>query len=182
MKIYIIYLKSKSPFTEFMRNITEYVMKLWHVMKHSFAPNPDLEICPPLRRSQNCRWGRQTQPGKSVAINKEQRANSDPCLIIGTVPSEVDWNKGFRWCSFIKNIYRTFLQKYLRSHATTTDNGNGFRRGVAGGECGGCEDPGRQMTSWWHGGDHRWHAGIRCHAGRCAQTLRSPGSQASHLV
>ena len=37
-------------------------------MKHSFATNPDLEICPPLRRSQNCRWGRQTQPGKSVAI------------------------------------------------------------------------------------------------------------------
>ena len=49
-------------------------------MKHSFAPNPDLEICPPLRRSQNCRWGRQTQPGKSVAISKEQRANSDPSL------------------------------------------------------------------------------------------------------
>ena len=63
-----------------MKNITEYVMKLWHVMKHSFAPNPDLEICPPLRRSQNCRWGRQTQPGKSVAINKEQRAYSDPSL------------------------------------------------------------------------------------------------------
>ena len=80
VKINIIYLKSKSPFTEFMRNITEYVMKLWHVMKHSFAPNPDLEICPPLRRSQNCRWGRQTQPGKSVAINKEQRAYSVPCL------------------------------------------------------------------------------------------------------
>ena len=51
-------------------------------MKHSFAPNPDLEICPPLRRSQNCRWGRQTQPGKSVAINKEQRAYSDPSLYI----------------------------------------------------------------------------------------------------
>ena len=49
-------------------------------MKHSFAPNTDLEICPPLRRSQNCRWGRQTQPGKSVAISKEQRANSDPSL------------------------------------------------------------------------------------------------------
>ena len=28
VKINIIYLKSKSPFTEFMRNITEYVMKL----------------------------------------------------------------------------------------------------------------------------------------------------------
>ena len=65
-----------------MKNITEYVMKLWHVMKHSFAPNPDLEICPPLRRSQNCRWGRQTQPGKSVAINKEQRAYSDPSLFM----------------------------------------------------------------------------------------------------
>ena len=49
-------------------------------MKHCFAPNPDLEICPSLRRSQNCRWGRQTQPGKSIAINKEQRVCSDPCL------------------------------------------------------------------------------------------------------
>ena len=37
-------------------------------MKHSFAPNHDLEICPLLRRIQSCRWGRQTQPGKSVAI------------------------------------------------------------------------------------------------------------------
>ena len=49
-------------------------------MKHSFAPNTDLEICPQLRRSQNCRWGRQTQPGRSVAINKEQRAYPDPSL------------------------------------------------------------------------------------------------------
>ena len=55
-------------------------------MKHSFTPNPDLEICPPLRRSQNCRWGRQTQPGKSVAINKEQRAYSDPSLYRGSEP------------------------------------------------------------------------------------------------
>ena len=58
-------------------------------MKHSFAPNADLGICPPVRRSQNCRWGRQTQPGKSVAINKEQRAYSDPSLSM-LFPSDVD--------------------------------------------------------------------------------------------
>ena len=113
VKINIIYLKSKSPFTEFMRNITEYVMKLWHVMKHSFAPNHDLEICPPLRRSQNCGWGRQTQPGKSVAINKEQRANSDPSLwsvirrIFGTTAR--GQHSSFEFCLRIKlNICEQF--------------------------------------------------------------------------
>ena len=64
-----------------MKNITEYVMKLWHVMKHSFATNPDLEICPPLRRSQNCWLGRQTQRGNGSAINSFYRAYSAPCLI-----------------------------------------------------------------------------------------------------
>ena len=51
-------------------------------MKHSFAPNPDLGICPSLRRSQSCWWGRQTQPGNGIAINKEQRDYSDMCLYV----------------------------------------------------------------------------------------------------
>ena len=51
-------------------------------MKHSFAPNHDLEICPLLRRIQSCRWGRQTQPGKSVAITTSTNV-TELCVYVG---------------------------------------------------------------------------------------------------
>ena len=136
-----------------MKNITEYVMKLWHVMKHSFAPNPDLEICPPLRRSQNCRWGRQTQPGKSVAINKEQRAYSDPCLFslkvkVTTFPT--CWQKcdlgwlGWLWpgpssqmedviiCEACLEVARA--RPWLHQQLSTAHNSNNTNQTVAGWE------------------------------------------------
>ena len=61
-------------------------------MKHSFAPNQDLEICPSLRRSQSCWWGRQTQPGNGIAINKEQRDYSDMCLLNLVLVADGDHN------------------------------------------------------------------------------------------
>ena len=72
-------------------------------MKHSFAPNPDLEICPSLRRSQSCWWGRQTQPGNGIAINKEQRDYSDMCLNVGNRK---------------ENIWTLFLAKQAVSQST----------------------------------------------------------------
>ena len=57
----------KSSFTKFMKNITEYVMKLWHVMKHSFAPNQDHPTSPPSRCHDFFSFWRLPQPGNSIA-------------------------------------------------------------------------------------------------------------------
>ena len=57
----------KSSFTKIMKNITEYVMKLWHVMKHSFAPNQDHPTSPPSRCHDFFSFWRLPQPGNSIA-------------------------------------------------------------------------------------------------------------------